>query len=108
MRLTILGGGGFRVPLVYRALLEDHRAGRVARVTLHDVDAARLTVIARVLADQAAGVPNAPEVTVTTDLDEALTGADFVFSAIRVGGLDGRVADEQVALEEGVIGQETV
>ena len=23
MRLTILGGGGFRVPLVYRALLDD-------------------------------------------------------------------------------------
>jgi 6-phospho-beta-glucosidase len=108
MRLTILGGGGFRVPLVYRALLDDHRAGRVAQVTLHDLDPTRLNVIARVLADQAAGVPNAPEVTVTTDLDEALTRADFVFSAIRVGGLDGRVADEQVALDEGVIGQETV
>jgi 6-phospho-beta-glucosidase len=108
MRLTILGGGGFRVPLVYRALLDDHRAGRVTRVTLHDVDASRLTVIARVLADQAAGVPDAPEVAVTTDLDTALAGADFIFSAIRVGGLDGRVADEQVALAEGVIGQETV
>jgi 6-phospho-beta-glucosidase len=108
MKLTILGGGGFRVPLVYRALLDDHRAGRVDHVTLQDVDEARLAVIGRVLADQAAGVPDAPEVTVTTDLDAALKGADFVFSAIRVGGLDGRVADERVALDEGVIGQETV
>jgi 6-phospho-beta-glucosidase len=108
MRLTILGGGGFRVPLVYRALLDDHRAGRVSHVTLHDVDATRLAVIGRVLADQAAEVPDAPEVTVTTDLDAALTRADFIFSAIRVAGLDGRVTDEQVALAEGVIGQETV
>lgn len=108
MRLTILGGGGFRVPLVYGALLRDRAEGRVTHVTLHDVDPARLTAIGRVLADQADGVPDAPSVTVTTDLDDALRGADFVFSAIRVGGLEGRAADERVALAEGVLGQETV
>ncbi|MEV6795241.1 6-phospho-beta-glucosidase [Streptomyces sp. NPDC051320] len=108
MRLTVLGGGGFRVPLVYGALLRDHAAGRVTRITLHDVDRARLTAVARVLADQAAGVPDAPEVRSTTDLDDALRGADFVFSAIRVGGLAGRAADERVALDQGVLGQETV
>ncbi|MFE7127823.1 6-phospho-beta-glucosidase [Streptomyces sp. NPDC057617] len=108
MKLTILGGGGFRVPLVYGALLTDRGEGRVTRVTLHDLDPARLSAVARVLAEQAAGIPGAPEVTATTDLDEALRGADFVFSAIRVGGLEGRAADERVALELGVLGQETV
>ncbi|MFH8448289.1 6-phospho-beta-glucosidase [Streptomyces fungicidicus] len=108
MKLTILGGGGFRVPLVYGALLGDHADGRVTRVALHDVDAGRLRAIARVLAERAAGVPDAPEVTATTDLDEALRGADFVFSAIRVGGLEGRADDERIALAEGVLGQETV
>ncbi|WP_069886406.1 6-phospho-beta-glucosidase [Streptomyces luteocolor] len=108
MKLAILGGGGFRVPLVYGALLRDRAEGRVTDVVLHDLDAARLGAIARVLAEQAAGVPDAPAVTVTTDLDEALRGADFVFSAIRVGGLEGRAADERVALAENVLGQETV
>lgn len=110
MRLTILGGGGFRVPLVYGALLGDHAEGRVTRVTLYDEDAGRLAAMARVLADQAAaaGVSDAPAVTATGDLDEALRGADFVFSAIRVGGLEGRAADERIALAEGVLGQETV
>jgi len=108
VKLTILGGGGFRVPLVYGALLGDRAEGRVTRVVLHDVDAGRLRAIARVLAEQAAGVPDAPGVTVTTDLDEALRGAAFVFSAIRVGGLEGRANDERVALAEGVLGQETV
>src|SRR5262249_36862276 len=37
----------------------------------------------------------------------ALIGADFVFSAIRVDGLGGRTVDERVALELGVLGQET-
>ncbi|MFB6877514.1 6-phospho-beta-glucosidase [Streptomyces sp. NPDC056323] len=108
MKLTILGGGGFRVPLVYGALLADHAEGRVSAVTLYDTDADRLTAVARVLGEQAAGVPDAPTVTATTELDEALRGADFVFSAIRVGGLEGRAADERVALDEGVLGQETV
>ncbi|MGW9070830.1 6-phospho-beta-glucosidase [Streptomyces yangpuensis] len=110
MRLTILGGGGFRVPLVYGALLGDHAEGRVSHVTLHDADTARLAAMTRVLADlaAAAGVSDAPAVTATPDLDEALRGADFVFSAIRVGGLEGRAADERVALAEGVLGQETV
>ncbi|MEU0200990.1 MULTISPECIES: 6-phospho-beta-glucosidase [unclassified Streptomyces] len=108
MRLTILGGGGFRVPLVYGALLADHAEGRVTHVVLHDLDAGRLSAVTRVLAEQAAGVPDAPEVRATTDLDEALRGADFVFSAIRVGGLEGRANDERVALAEGVLGQETV
>ncbi|MFD6531494.1 6-phospho-beta-glucosidase [Streptomyces sp. NPDC060184] len=108
MKLTILGGGGFRVPLVYGALLGDHAEGRVSRVTLHDTDLDRLTAVARVLDEQAGGVPDAPAVLATTDLDEALKGADFVFSAIRVGGLAGRAADERVALDAGVLGQETV
>ncbi|MFF7775313.1 6-phospho-beta-glucosidase [Streptomyces tanashiensis] len=108
MKLTILGGGGFRVPLVYGALLGDHAEGRVTHVTLYDLDEGRLSAIARVLADQAEGVQDAPAVTATADLDEALRGADFVFSAIRVGGLEGRAADERIALAEGVLGQETV
>ncbi|MFI6550804.1 6-phospho-beta-glucosidase [Streptomyces prunicolor] len=108
MKLTILGGGGFRVPLVYGALLTDRGEGRVTEVVLHDLDDSRLYAVARVLAEQAATVPDAPTVTATTDLDEALRGADFIFSAIRVGGLEGRANDERVALAQGVLGQETV
>jgi 6-phospho-beta-glucosidase len=104
----MLGGGGFRVPLVYGALLGDRGEGRVTEVVLQDTDAGRLRAVSRVLAEQAADVPDAPAVTATTDLDDALRGADFVFSAIRVGGLEGRANDERVALAEGVLGQETV
>ncbi|MFT2752751.1 6-phospho-beta-glucosidase [Clavibacter sp. Sh2088] len=108
MRLTILGGGGFRVPLVYSALLRDHEAGRVDHVALYDTDEVRLTAVARVLAEQAAAYPDAPRITLHTDLDEALAGAAFVFSAIRVGGMAGRSCDERLGMAHGVIGQETV
>ncbi|MGW6447951.1 6-phospho-beta-glucosidase [Lentzea sp. NPDC055074] len=108
MKLVILGGGGFRVPLVYHALLADRSPGRVTEVVLHDLDASRLSAIGGVLAELAKDVADAPVVTTSTDLDEAVRGADFVFSAIRVGGLDGRAADESVAAGCGVLGQETV
>ena len=109
MRLTILGGGGFRVPLVYGALLRDHEQPRVDEVTLYDVDAGRLSAVERVLEQMAhqAGARDAPRVVATTDLEEALRDTDFVFSAIRVGGLEGRTRDEHVALDLGVLGQET-
>ncbi len=107
MRLAILGGGGFRVPLVYGALLRDASPERVTEVVLHDVDAGRLATIARVLEQLGAGHPDPPRVVATGDLDAALEGADFVFSAIRVGGLAGRTRDERVALDLGVLGQET-
>ncbi|WP_432065625.1 6-phospho-beta-glucosidase [Streptomyces sp. C10-9-1] len=108
MKLTILGGGGFRVPLVYGALLGDRGAGRVTEVVLHDVDGTRLAAVRRVVEELAAGRADAPAVAAARGLDEAVRGADFVFSAIRVGGLAGRAADERIALAEGVLGQETV
>ncbi len=107
MRLTILGGGGFRVPLVYGALLRDDSPGRITEVVLHDLDEARLSAITRVLAQLGSEHPDPPTVRPTRDLDEALRGADFVFSAIRVGGLVGRTRDERVALDLGILGQET-
>ncbi|WP_335982037.1 family 4 glycosyl hydrolase [Streptomyces sp. CA2R106] len=105
MRLTILGGGGFRVPLVFRALQADPT---VTELVLHDTDPLRVRVVAKILAELSARGPRGPEVRVEAELDAALRGADFVFSAMRVGGTAGRVRDEQVPLAEGVLGQETV
>ncbi len=107
MRLVVLGGGGFRTPLVHGAVLGDRGAGRVTEVVLHDTDEQRLRAVAAVLEQASTGVPEAPRVRVETGLDAALEGADVVFSALRVGGLRGRTLDERVALAAGVLGQET-
>ncbi|HEY0165448.1 MAG TPA: hypothetical protein VGB75_00270 [Jatrophihabitans sp.] len=102
MRLVLVGGGGFRVPLVYRALRRRPELA-ITELVLCDVEAARLAAIGHVL-------PPDPAIRIRleTDLTEAVRGADFVFSAIRVGGAAGRVADERRALSAGVLGQETV
>lgn len=101
MRLAILGGGGFRVPLIVRALRRRPWLG-VDEVVLHDIDSRRLQVIQSVLGD------GSPALRATTSLRDAVRDVDIVFSAIRVGGAEGRVRDERRALALGVIGQETV
>ena len=114
MKLTILGGGGFRVPLVYEAMATGATGLQVDEIALQDVDAARLRTITEVIdgvraqleSDGRAAHP--PRVTATTDLREAVTGADFVFSAVRVGGAEARTVDERVALGLGLLGQETI
>lgn len=108
MKLTLVGGGGSRTPVLYHGLVQRQEVLRVDELVLHDTDAAALGRIGRVLdgIDERGG----PRVThrATTDLDDALDGADFVLTAIRAGGFDARVLDETIPLEHGVIGQETV
>lgn len=107
MKLTILGGGGFRVPQVFEAVAADDAAVRIDELVLYDTDASRLGAIRAVIARLDPTLPHSPRVSATTDLDEALTGADFIFCAIRVGGAQGRTFDERIALDLGVLGQET-
>lgn len=108
MRLMIAGGGGFRVPLVYRALSTGPFAGLVRELVLFDVDPLRLTAINAVLSSLGASFGGrGPAVSTTTSLAEGLEGTDMVFAAIRPGGTAGRTADERVALDLGLLGQET-
>ena len=102
MKLTLIGGAGFRVPQVIEAVA---RSGPVDELALVDTDPGRL----RTMLDVAAQLPAARglKLTAGTNLAEGLVGTDFVFCAIRVGGAAGRVADERVALDLGVLGQET-
>ncbi|WP_432485633.1 6-phospho-beta-glucosidase [Kineococcus esterisolvens] len=107
MKLCVLGGAGFRTPFVHQALLRDTGSPRVQEVALHDTDPVRLAGMVRVLDEMAAGFPDAPRLSPTTELAEALQGSDFVFAAVRIGGLGGRCCDERVALDLDVLGQET-
>ena len=108
MKLTIIGGGGFRIPQIFEAIGSEGDHARVTELCLYDISTDRLNTIRSVLAQLAATVARPPRVSFTTDLDEAVRGAGFIFSAMRVGGAAGRIADERISLELGVLGQETV
>jgi 6-phospho-beta-glucosidase len=105
-KLAILGGGGVRMPAFIRAVLASG-AGGFGEICLFEPDPGRRDTICRLSSAVAAALGHPDVVTVTSDAAEAFTGADYVFSAIRVGGDQGRVIDEEVALRRGIVGQET-
>ena len=107
MKLAILGGGGVRIPLFVRGVLSRPGAS-FSEICLFDPDQARRETIGRLSVEVAAALGHRDVVRVTADVEEAFTGADFVFSAIRVGGDRGRLIDEEVALRRGLVGQETI
>jgi 6-phospho-beta-glucosidase len=108
MKLTLIGAGGFRTPVIYRALATGEVRTRYDEVAFYDVDQARLDRIGSVLDGISEQLGASVPVTRTTRLDEAVDGADVVYCAVRAGGMAGRVRDETAALAAGAIGQETV
>jgi 6-phospho-beta-glucosidase len=107
MKLTLIGAGGFRTPVIYRALAAGDVTTRYDEVAFYDVDPGRLDRIGSVLDGISEELGATAPVTMTTDLEAAVDGADVVYCAVRAGGMAGRILDETVALAQGVIGQET-
>ena len=106
MKLTVLGGGGVRVPAFIRGLLSS-RGAAFDEICLFEPDELRRRTTGRLSAELADALGRPGLVQLTAEAEEAFAGADFVFSAIRVGGDAARVVDEEVALRRGIVGQET-
>ncbi len=99
--IAIIGGAGVRTPLLVRGL---SRSGLpIAEVRVFDVDRGRLDLMAPLI-ERVAGVI----VKVCATVAECVAGAHFVIASIRPGGIERRAYYEQVAIDHGVIGQETV
>ena len=109
IRLCIVGGGSAYMTSMFSRLAHFALEGGLAgsEVVLYDVDAnnARLMGDWGRAAAKHQGIPLTFEE--STDLDEALRGADFVLSTFRTGGLQHRYLDETVPLKYGELGQET-
>ena len=98
MKLVLLGGAGFRTPAMYEAVHDVRDALGIDELVLYDVDDARLPRVLQVLEGIDRERGSRVAVRATADLDEALEGADVVYSAIRVGGIASRIVDETVPL----------
>lgn len=108
MKLTIIGGAGVRVPLLTNGLFREETGIAVDELSLFDTNTERAATIARISEAMARRAGGKLRVSLPRSLDEALEGCSFVISSIRVGGINGRVRDERIALQHGVPGQETV
>src|SRR6266545_2164185 len=107
MKLALIGGGGVRSPLfVASALRRAERVG-LEELCLMDTDAEKLAIFGELCREVTRRAESDVRITTTTDPHAALDGAAHVVTTIRVGGEQGRVLDERIALRHGVLGQET-
>ena len=107
MKVTVIGGGSSYTPELLNGFLERVDSFPLTELWLMDISEARLDVVGgfaqRMV--QAKGAPFA--VHLTTDQREAVRGARYVITQLRVGGMQARREDEYLGRRHGLIGQET-
>ena len=106
-RVGVIGGGSTYTPELIEGFIKRREELPVSRITLMDIDQTKLDIVGGLSQRMAKRAGIETEVVLTTDRRQALEGADFVISQLRVGGLEGRARDEGIPLEFNVIGQET-
>ncbi len=107
MKISIIGAGGVRTPLIVQAMLKRQDLLGLSELALMDIDGERLELIGALTAPIENSSNTHFQITRTTDPEVALRDADFVITTFRVGGIESRVIDERVPLEHGILGQET-
>ena len=109
VKIVTIGGGSSYTPELVEGLIKRHDALPVRELWLVDIEEGKEKLeivgsLAKRMVEKA-GIPMS--VKLSLDRREALEGADFVTTQIRVGQLAARALDEQIPLRHGVLGQET-
>ena len=106
-KVTLIGGGGVRTPLVIFGVNESMRNLGVDEMVLYDIDVERaraMCALGEALLQREGGTL---KLRVARDVEDAVAGAAFVLTAIRVGGIKARAVDERISIDHGYPGQET-
>lgn len=106
-KLTIIGGGSVRAPFFANNLAKRAKSMGITTLCLYDNDPEKLRMIGGLAKYVAGKVDPGLLVELETDMDKAITGTSYFVTTIRVGGDHSRVVDEEIAVKNGVLGQET-
>lgn len=106
MKISIVGAGGVRMPFIVQSFIARQERLGAIELSLMDIDAAKLKLMFELVKNQIT-THQGLRVSFTTDRRESLRNADYVITTFRAGGISARAIDERVALDHGVIGQET-
>jgi len=107
LKVAVMGGGSTYTPELINGFLERVATFPLTELWLMDLSQERLDIVGR-FAQRMVAAKGAPfEVRLTTDRREAVAGASYVTTQLRVGGMQARRADEYLGRRHALIGQET-
>lgn len=107
MKLTVIGGGGVRSMFLAKSIAQKAEKLQIDELCFMDNNSEKLRIYGKMAEHVAALLCPTLRFTLTTDATAAVRDADYVITTIRVGEDDMRVKDERIALNLGLLGQET-
>ncbi|HOK70759.1 MAG TPA: 6-phospho-beta-glucosidase [Bacillota bacterium] len=107
MKLTLVGAGSTYTPELVDGLIRRRQDLPVETLSLMDIDKERLTTVGSFVKRMVDASGESLNIEMHTQSCDAIVGADFVVTQIRVGGQLWRDLDCKLAMEHGLIGQET-
>lgn len=107
LKVAVIGGGSTYTPELIIGFLDRRDSFPVDELWLMDISQERLDIVGR-FAQRIVEARGAPfKVILTTDRREAVRGASYVITQLRVGMMEARRGDEYLGKRHGLIGQET-
>ncbi|MGL4952689.1 MAG: 6-phospho-beta-glucosidase, partial [Culicoidibacterales bacterium] len=109
IKVVTIGGGSSYTPELIEGFIKRADELPIREIWLVDIEAGKekLTIVGELARRMVQKAGLDWQVHLTLDRREALAGADYVTTQLRVGLLDARVKDERIPLEHGMLGQET-
>lgn len=106
-KVALIGGGGVRTPLVVFGVNQSSRHLGVDEMVLYDLNEERAHLMCRLGCALIAEEGGTLKLRVASNVEDAIAGASFVLTAVRVGGIAARAIDERISIDHGYPGQET-
>lgn len=107
MKITVIGGGGVRSMFLAKSIAQKAEKLHIDELCFMDNNEKKLKIYGGMASHVASLLCPRLKFTLTSDAVEAVADADYVITTIRVGEDDMRAKDERIALDKGVLGQET-
>ena len=107
MKITVIGGGSTYTPELVNGFLDRISTLSITELWLMDIDPERLNVVGRFAQRMVKAKGDPFKVVLSTNQREAISGAAYVITQLRVGMMPARRGDEYLGLRHGLIGQET-
>jgi 6-phospho-beta-glucosidase len=107
MKITVIGGGSTYTPELVNGFLERISTLPITELWLMDIDQERLDIVGGFAQRMVKAKGDPFKVVLSTNQREAIAGASYVTTQLRVGMMPARRGDEYLGLRHGLIGQET-
>ncbi len=107
LKVAIIGAGSTYTPELIEGFVARRDRLKADSFYLMDIDRDKLDTVGGLTERMLRKNSMDSGVVLTESLDEAIEGADYVLTQVRVGGLDARIRDEKIPMKYGLLGQET-